>query len=105
MITTNEETEALIWRALGTVLDPEFGVGIVDLGLIYAVRLEDGVASIAMTLTSQTCPAGVVLMEGARAAVEGLPGVREVCVALVWEPAWTPERLTAEAREQLGWNE
>jgi metal-sulfur cluster biosynthetic enzyme len=97
-------TEATVRDALTRVYDPEFGVSIEDLGLIYEVGITAGRVAVAMTLTSINCPAGHVIMEGVRAAIAALPGVDEVDVVLVWEPAWTPEFLSAKARQQLGWN-
>ena len=101
-------TEADVRAALCHVYDPEFGVSIEDLGLIYAVELAPAAAgveaAITMTLTSMYCPAGEVILEGVRSAVEALPGVARASVELVWSPSWTPERLSARAREQLGWD-
>ena len=92
-----------VWRVLATILDPEFGINLVDLGLIYDVALEGADVRVAMTLTSAGCPAGDMMLGGVQHAVEALPGVGAVRVDLVWEPAWTPEMLSAEARAQLGW--
>jgi metal-sulfur cluster biosynthetic enzyme len=89
--------------ALRRVYDPEFGVSLEDLGLIYNVGIADGHVTIDMTLTTPHCPAGNVMLDGVRAAVAALPGVTSVDVGLVWEPAWNPEMLSASAREQLGW--
>lgn len=91
--------------ALATVFDPEFGVSVTDLGLIYSLTEEAGHVRAVMTLTSMYCPAGDVILTGVKSALERVPGVSSVDVKLVWEPLWTPERLTAEARVQLGWNE
>jgi len=92
-----------VWRTLGTILDPEFGLSIVDLGLVYDVKLDGANIAVAMTLTSRSCPAGDMMFDGVRAALAALPGAGEVRVDLVWDPAWTPDMLTAEAREFLGW--
>ncbi len=76
-----------------------------DLGLIYGVRVDEGGAvRVTMTLTSFYCPAGEVITEGVKSAVEALAGVSGAEVALVWEPLWTPERLSPVARELLGWD-
>jgi metal-sulfur cluster biosynthetic enzyme len=88
---------------LRNVYDPEFGISVLDLGLIYEIRIDGDTVAVDMTLTTMACPAGQVMLDGVRAAVASVPGVREVDVALVWDPAWTPERLSAAAREQLGW--
>ncbi len=99
-------TEAEVLSALKQCYDPEIPVNIVDLGLIYGIRFEnaDGQQDVAidMTLTAQGCPAHVQISEQVKARVEQLPGVRNVTVNVVWNPPWTPERLSAEARKQLG---
>lgn len=89
-------------KAIATVLDPEFGIPVDDLGLIYDLQVRDGAVSIAMTLTTEHCPAGDVIVSGVQAAVESVPGVEQVSVALVWDPVWTPHMLSPRARELLG---
>ncbi len=89
--------------ACASVADPEFGLSIDDLGLIYDVTNEGGTVVVAMTLTTPTCPAGDVMVGAVRAAVSRVPGVAAVDVRLVWEPVWTPEMVSARGREQLGW--
>lgn len=91
------------WQALTGILDPEFGVSIVDLGLIYSVEAHDGCMRVVMTLTTPTCPSGGWIQEGVRAALQALPDVRQVEVELVFEPQWTPEMLSERARQELGW--
>jgi metal-sulfur cluster biosynthetic enzyme len=91
-----------IWNVLRSIPDPEFGVNIVDLGLIYSVDCRDGDVDVVMTLTTPTCPAGAWISEGAKEAVAGLPGVRSVTVSIVFEPSWSTAMLSADAREQLG---
>lgn len=91
--------------AFGRVYDPEFGVSIRDLGLIYDIVVDESHAvAVKMTLTSMYCPAGGVILDGIRSAAEGVPGVSSAQVELVWEPAWNPEMLSPAAREQLGWD-
>lgn len=97
-------TPEVVWQTLGTILDPEFGLSIVDLGLIYAVELEGTDVHVAMTLTSPGCPAGEMIYEGTRAALAALPGVGNVQVEMVWEPPWTPARLTPAGRDIIGWS-
>jgi metal-sulfur cluster biosynthetic enzyme len=96
-------TTEQIWSVLATIPDPEFGLSVVDLGLIYDVRLNGSDIHVVMTLTSEGCPAGAMIHDGIRVALSGLEGVGAVQVDLVWEPAWSPERLTEAAREHLGW--
>jgi metal-sulfur cluster biosynthetic enzyme len=96
-------TESAVRSALAHVYDPEFGLSIESLGLIYEISIAEDRVAVAMTLTSMHCPAGQIIVEGVRAAVSVLPGVRDVQVELVWTPPWTPDRLSPEARKQLGW--
>lgn len=89
------------WKTLNTVMDPELDVGIVDLGLIYDVSIDKGVATVTMTLTSVGCPAGPELMEEAKKALLTYQGVKEVIVNLVWEPIWGPDRVHEAIRDLL----
>ncbi len=92
-----------VWHVLETIPDPEFGIDIVSLGLVYDVRIRDGAVHVIMTLTTPTCPSGGWIVEGAKHAVERLPGVQAVDVDLVFDPAWTPAMLREKARVALGW--
>jgi len=99
--------EDTVREALKQVIDPELFVNIVDLGLIYAVAIEPreedkAKVLIEMTMTSPACPAGPQLLQGSKDAVARLEGVSEVEVKLVMIPPWTPDRMTEEARDQLG---
>lgn len=92
---------------LKQVIDPELFVNIVDLGLIYVVdiqRNEDGTSNVAveMTMTSPMCPAGPQLVADSRKAVESMNGVAAVDIKVVMDPPWTPEKMTEDARDQLG---
>jgi metal-sulfur cluster biosynthetic enzyme len=99
-------TQDEVLSALKQCYDPEIPVNIVDLGLIYGVRFEPAEdqqdVTVDMTLTSQGCPAHVMIGEQVKSRLEQLPGVRNANVNVVWEPAWTPERLSEDARKQLG---
>lgn len=86
-----------VMRALGTVFDPELGLSIVDLGLIYGVEIEDGRVRITMTLTAPGCPIQDRMGEWVRRAVEALPGVPAVDVTITFEPPWTPDRIAPPA--------
>ena len=101
-MTSPSDTET-VWSTLAGILDPEFGISIVELGLVYSVTCTDGEVRVAITLTTPTCPASTFIVEGARAAVAALPGVKSAQVDLVWEPRWTPELMSDIAREALGW--
>lgn len=89
-------------EALKGVIDPELGLNIVDLGLIYDVEVEDGQATVTMTLTSPGCPAGGMIMSGAQEAARGTEGVEDADVRLVWKPFWTPDRIDPDVRAALG---
>ncbi len=89
-------------NALRQVKDPEIGLNIIDLGLVYDVEVEDGEVHIKMTLTSPGCPVGPQIMSDADHAARMLDGVTGVEVELVWEPFWTPERIDPKVRSFLG---
>ena len=92
-----------VWQALASIPDPEFGISIVDLGLIYSVECTEGNVHVVMTLTTPTCPSGGWIHEGTQAALRQLPGVKSVRVDLVFDPQWNTAMLSDAAREQLGW--
>jgi metal-sulfur cluster biosynthetic enzyme len=99
-------SEDSIREALKQVVDPELFVNVVDLGLIYLVDLEEAGektnVKIEMTMTSPACPAGPQLVAQSKTAVGALEGVGEVDVKVVMVPPWTPDRMTEDARDQLG---
>ena len=101
---TEELKRLQLTNALYDVLDPETGLNLVDLGLIYGVSFsaESGKALVTMTFTTPACPAGDVMMEGVQRRLLQEPGVEEVDVDVTFSPAWTPERITPEGRSQLG---
>ncbi len=93
------DTEDLL-EALRDVVDPELGVNVVDLGLVYGVSVaEDRIATIDMTLTSAACPLTDVIEDQARSALEGL--VADFRINWVWMPPWGPDKITEDGREQL----
>ena len=98
---TNDKA-AQVREQLKNVIDPELGLNIVDLGLIYDVEVEDGQATVTMTLTSPGCPAGGTIMAGAQEAARSTEGVDDAEVKLVWKPFWTPDRIDPEVRAALG---
>jgi metal-sulfur cluster biosynthetic enzyme len=83
------------------VIDPEYPLSIVDLGMVYGARIEDGVAQIALTFTSIGCPAAEMLVDDVKAAVEAVEGVREVQVDVVWSPPWNADRISARGKQVL----
>jgi metal-sulfur cluster biosynthetic enzyme len=92
-----------IYELLHEVLDPEVGVNIVDLGLVFGVRFTAGTVRIRMTLTTPGCPLGGYIDESIRQTLTRLPDVDDTEMDLVWEPAWGPHLMTDEAKRQLGW--
>jgi metal-sulfur cluster biosynthetic enzyme len=96
-------TEADVREALREVVDPELGVNIVDLGLVYRVDVEDDVARITMAMTSPGCPLRDYLQDLVEAAVTArIPDAHRVIVEIVTEPPWTPDLMSEDARRQLG---
>ena len=100
-------TQEDVFSALRQCYDPEIPVNIVDLGLIYDVRFaavpeDQQDVTVEMTLTAQGCPEHVNISAQVKSRLEQLPGVRNAVVNIVWTPPWTPERLSPDARKQLG---
>src|SRR5512142_254183 len=90
-------------ETLRSVIDPEIGMNVVDLGLVYEVAVQPSYVYVQMTMTTPGCPMHESICDAAKRALEqAFPG-REINVHLVWEPAWTPERLSPAARERLGY--
>lgn len=97
------ELEEKIVSVLKTVFDPEIPVNVYDLGLIYNIETtEEGIVDIEMTLTAPSCPAGDFLVEDIRQKVEGIEGVKQANVNIVFEPEWTKDRMSEEAMLELG---
>lgn len=99
--------EESVYAALRGVQDPELLVNIVDLGLVYEVLVSElgegrSEVRVKMTMTSPACPAGPQLIRDAKDAILDLEGVEDVEVELVMSPPWTPDRMTEEARDELG---
>jgi metal-sulfur cluster biosynthetic enzyme len=90
-------------EAMRDVVDPELGINVVDLGLVYGIQAEDRkLATIDMTLTSAACPLTDVIEEQTRAALTGTDGlVDDIAINWVWMPPWGPEKITEDGREQL----
>ncbi len=95
-------TEDAVFEAVKEIIDPEVGINIVDMGLIYGVDIEAETVNITMTLTSPGCPAGGQLINGTQHVTQQLDGVDEVNINVVWTPRWTPEMMTEEAKDELG---
>lgn len=89
--------------ALEQVIDPELGIDIVNLGLVYDVDMNDeGLATVTMTLTSMGCPLAATIVDQVKYFLEDLPEVKEVEVNIVWTPAWTKDRMSRYAKIALG---
>lgn len=94
--------EELIYTVLRTCNDPEIPLNIVDLGLIYGVQIENDRVAVQMTLTTQGCGMGGYISHEAEEKISALPGVQEAKVEIVWDPPWTPEKISPEGRKTLG---
>jgi metal-sulfur cluster biosynthetic enzyme len=96
---------AHILESLKAVLDPEVGVNIVDLGLIYKVEIKPEEVYIQLTMTSPACPLhGVITREMDKALRETFPELGPMTIELVWDPPWSPELMSEAAKQQLGWS-
>ncbi len=97
-------SESEVWEALKDVVDPEIGANLVDLGLIYEVRVDNGTdVYVKMTLTVPGCPLMNVLPAQVEERVRNIEGVNKVTVQLTFDPPWTPDRMSKELREIYGW--
>lgn len=97
-------SEAAVYDALRECYDPEIPVNLVDLGLIYDVKIIDDWVGVKMTLTSQGCGMSGMISQNVRNRVLRIPGVKEADVRIVWQPAWTPAMMSVEAKKRLGMN-
>jgi len=99
MSEATKVSEDDVLEAMKDVVDPELGINVVDLGLVYGVQVEDGKATIDMTLTSAACPLTDVIEDQTQIALDGI--VDEFHINWVWMPPWGPDKITDEGREQL----
>ena len=95
-------TKEDVVEALRQVEDPELGMDIVDLGLLYEVEEEDSKAKVTYSLTSMGCPVGPMIQEDIHRVASELPGVEDVQVDLTWDPPWTPDKMSDDAKFILG---
>lgn len=95
-------TEKDVRNALKTVKDPELGLDLVVLGLVYDIDVDGGQVKATISLTSPMCPVAGQIVDDARTAIEGVDGVEEASVELTWDPPWTPERIQPLIRSSLG---
>src|SRR5437868_2185391 len=97
MATRGEVFEVRHWFE-----DSDLGMDIVELGLLYDVKMDGSKAKVTHSLTSMGCPAGPLIQEGIRDAAASVPGVEEVEIELTWDPPWTPEKMSEDAKFILG---
>lgn len=93
---------SILKEKLKNVIDPELGINIVDLGLIYQVTGKDGEVVVEMTLTSPGCPLAPIIDQLVKSEIGTIPGVKTIEVKLVWDPPWGVHMISEEAREELG---
>ena len=99
-------TEEEVRFYLRNVIDPEVGMNIVDLGLVYGVTITDNKLQINLTMTTPACPMSAMILDDARNALKGLvPESAEIDLNLVWEPPWAPDMMGEYARQHFGWDE
>ena len=91
-----------VLNVLREVNDPELMMNIVDLGLVYDVQIDDGKVHVKMTLTSPMCPVGPIIQREAKELLMELEGVEDVEIEIVWDPPWSPDRMSEDARLALG---
>ncbi len=102
-IQMDQDMKDSMFGALENVIDPELGIDIVNLGLVYDVDLdEEGVATVTMTLTSMGCPMGPVIVDQVNTALGELPEVKSTNVNIVWNPPWSKDRMSRYAKMALG---
>ncbi|HSD03213.1 MAG TPA: metal-sulfur cluster assembly factor [Gaiellales bacterium] len=101
-MSSAEVTPEAVWDALRVVEDPELGMDVVDLGLVYDVAIAGDTVSVTYSLTSMGCPAGAQIEQDIRDVVGSMAGVGEVTTELTFDPPWSPERMSDDAKFVLG---
>lgn len=94
-------TEREVWEALGRVNDPEYPLSVVDMGMVYGVEVDAGVAHVTVTFTSIGCPAIDMILGDVDREVRAVPGIADVRLDVVWSPPWTKERISERGRKVL----
>jgi metal-sulfur cluster biosynthetic enzyme len=102
-MATDALNEAAVLKALRQVIDPEIGINIVDLGLVYGLRIQPDEIEIDLSMTTPACPLGDLIMDEARRALKQAAPDRRINIRLVWTPIWGPERMSDAAKATLGW--
>ncbi|WP_031407350.1 metal-sulfur cluster assembly factor [Thiomonas sp. FB-Cd] len=98
----NQPSSEEIREALKDVFDPELGYNIVDLGMVYAIKIDEGVVKVTMTLTTPGCPASDMIEGGVTQRLAAIEGVTAVDIDLVWDPRWSPQSMSPAAKEHFG---
>lgn len=99
--TPREQRTESYWSQLNNIIDPEIGIGLVDLGLIYNVEIKKNIATVIMTLTSTGCPYGASIIEQIKDEMNTVRGVKKTMVKVVWDPIWSPDRINPIVRALL----
>lgn len=99
-----ELTKDAVMKKLEEVKDPEMGISIAALGLVYGVKIDKGLVIVDMSLTSPACPVGPLIIESVEESIKKISGVKGVTVNLVWDPPWSTDRMSEEAKTELGIN-
>ncbi len=98
--------EEEVRTVLRSIIDPEVGMNIVDLGLVYGVKILDNKLQVDLTMTTPACPMGELILDDAREILESLaPEGVEIDLNLVWDPPWSPDKMTEHARQHFGWGQ
>lgn len=99
---SSDELIKTVAVALTDVIDPELGYNVVDLGLVYNIEVEDGCARILLTTTTEGCPATDYIRGGVEARAADVPGITQVEVTMTYDPPWTPDKMSDEAKGHFG---
>ncbi len=103
-LTEGMPTEEAIRAALRGVIDPEVGMNVVDLGLVYGIEIVPNRVQVSMTMTTPACPMGSMIAEDAREAIRDIaPDGADIAVDLVWDPPWDSSRMSEHAKKHFGW--
>ena len=102
-LTTLEQEEQQVLTLLKQVIDPELGINIIDLGLVYTIEAKEESIAVEMTLTTKGCPMGGAIMDEVNRKLEDAFPHKQVSVILVWDPLWSPQQITEEGMRMLGW--
>ena len=98
-------SERDVLNILHNVIDPEVGINIVDLGLVYGVEISGNKLRVNLTMTTPACPMGDMILDDARRVLKGLaPADAEIDLNLVWEPPWSPDKMSENAHDHFGWD-